>query len=86
METNPEVEILYTNWRGETAVRRIVPARWLVGSSEWHPESQWLMRAWDVEKGAWREFAMSGILAWGAEAVAKMVKEERERIRARDIR
>ncbi|MGA4550628.1 DUF3850 domain-containing protein [Methylorubrum aminovorans] len=74
---SPEsVAILYTNWRGETAVRRIVPgsehpglgALWL-GESEWHPGIQWLLAARDVEKNAHRVFALSGIKAWGQAAV-----------------
>lgn len=71
METNPEVSILYTNWRGETAVRRIVPASIGIRYNQWHTEPQWLLWARDVEKDAFRDFAMSGILAWGDEAIAK---------------
>ena len=74
------VPILYTNWRGETAVRKIVPhtrhpvvsgkpSLWF-GSTQWHPEPQWLLTAVDVEKGAVRDWALSGIKAWGEEAVS----------------
>ncbi len=70
------VQILYTNWRGETALRKIVPwtasgrAPFRFGSTDWHPEPQWLLSAIDVEKDQCRDFALSGIRAWGAEAVA----------------
>jgi hypothetical protein len=74
----PPITILYTNWRGETAVRRIrldfiaygneaLGFAW--GSNEWHPEEQMLLSALDVNKGERRTFALSGIKAWGEEAV-----------------
>lgn len=50
--------ISYTNWRGETSLRRIIPKGVRYGSTPWHPEPQWLLLAWDEEKRATREFAM----------------------------
>jgi hypothetical protein len=47
----------YTNYRGETARRVIIPIRFWWGSTEWHPEEQWMLSAWDVEKNARRDFA-----------------------------
>lgn len=58
-----ELRILYTNWRGETAWRRIVPRGLRFASTEWHPEPQWLLDAWDVEKGAERSFALRDVRA-----------------------
>ena len=66
------VTILYTNYRGETAVRRILPshedharqALWF-GSTAWHSTPQWLLTAMDLEKGERRDFAVSDIKAWG---------------------
>jgi len=52
------VTLTYTNWRGETADRSIVPRSVWFGSTEWHPEPQWLLRALDVEKQAERDFAL----------------------------
>lgn len=52
------VTLTYTNWRGETAERTITPQSIWFGSTEWHPEPQWLLRAWDCEKQAERDFAM----------------------------
>lgn len=77
------VTILYTNWRGETAVRRICPIRstqtyvtfWF-GSNKWHPEPQWLLSAVDADKGEERCFALAGIKAWGEEAVSAVRRAE----------
>lgn len=53
-----EAEFTYRNWRGETARRRVgVMSVWF-GSTEWHPELQWLMRAIDLEKMETRDFAL----------------------------
>ena len=58
------VSILYTNYRGETAVRRIVPLKIWFGQTEWHPQEQWLLKAFDIEKNADRDFAMKDIQSW----------------------
>lgn len=80
------VTILYTNWRGETAVRRILidaiaygnEALGLAyGRNEWHPEEQWLLSATDADKGERRTFAMAGIQAWGQAAVEVALADRR---------
>jgi hypothetical protein len=58
------VIIRYTNHRGETANRRIVPIGIRFGSTEWHPEQQWLLEAFDLDRDATRSFAMRDILEW----------------------
>lgn len=59
-----EVSILYTNYRGETAVRRVRPERIWFGSTEWHPGDQWLLDAIDLERNVSRSFAMKDIKSW----------------------
>lgn len=54
-------KFIYTNHRGETAERTVIPLGVRFGSTQWHPEPQWLLRAFDLEKGAEREFAMAEI-------------------------
>ena len=58
------VIIRYTNYRGETADRRIIPIGIRFGSSEWHPEEQWLLDAFDLERAADRSFALKDVLQW----------------------
>ena len=55
----PPLVLTYTNHRGETGVRRIIPlaAPWW-GQSDYHVEPQWLLRAFDVDKQVEREFAL----------------------------
>ncbi|WP_234891478.1 hypothetical protein [Agrobacterium vitis] len=52
------VTLNYTNYRGETSERTILPKNIWFGSTEWHPEPQWLLTAFDLEKKADRDFAL----------------------------
>jgi predicted DNA-binding transcriptional regulator YafY len=61
------VQIIYTNWKGETAKRIIKPIELWYGATEFHPEEQWLLRALDIEKNDERNFAMKDIKEWKAE-------------------
>jgi predicted DNA-binding transcriptional regulator YafY len=65
--TGDAVKILYRNYRGETAVRQIVPFSIWFGSTEWHPEPQWLLEALDLDKKAKRSFALKDILTFDCE-------------------
>lgn len=56
--TPPPISLIYTNYRGETSTRRIIPKSTRYGKSEWHPEPTWLLLAFDVDKDADREFAL----------------------------
>lgn len=58
------VIIDYTNHRGERAERTIEPGSWYFGKTEWHPEEQWLMYAFDVKKDVFRTFAQKDIHSW----------------------
>lgn len=64
-ESRPKMMVLgvphrvtYTNYRGETADRTIVPITIWFGHTEWHPEDQWLLKALDKDKGQVRDFAL----------------------------
>jgi len=63
------LEIVYTNWRGETAVRRIIPVGLRFAATQWHPAEQYLIDALDAdrldqgasEQDAARSFALADI-------------------------
>lgn len=59
-----EVLIDYTNWRGERRERHIVPVSLNFENSEWHPETQWILEAIDMDVGAVRNFALANIHSW----------------------
>ncbi len=60
---NP-IKVRYTNYRGETAVRTIVPISFYFGSTEYHKEEQWLVKLWDIERDAERIYALKEITEW----------------------
>ena len=64
MQLNKTVKILYTNWKGTTKVRTIIPKELIFTSNEWHKEEQWCLVAYDVDKEANRTFACKDIKSW----------------------
>ena len=70
---------VYRNWRGEVAERKVIPLSVHYGATEWHPEPQWLMRAFDLDKQAERDFAMADMSpATTPPAPDEAVEAERE--------
>lgn len=55
------VQFEYVNHKGERAVRRVRPMRIWFGSTAWHPESQWLLEAFDLDRMATRDFSIAAI-------------------------
>lgn len=54
------IKMRYKNWRGEVSNRSILPVGTLERkATEYHPEPQWIMRAWDFDKQAYRDFALA---------------------------
>lgn len=61
--SNP-IEIRYKNWKGKISNRIIIPIKLRYGESEFHKGNQWILKAWDVNKSADREFAINDILEY----------------------
>lgn len=51
----------YRNYRGETATRTFTPISVRFGQTTWHPEPCLLMKVFDHDKGAERDYAMDDI-------------------------
>ena len=62
------VWIDYTNYRGERRWRSIMPLGVHFQNSEYHPDTQWVIEAIDMERNQLREFAMKDIHEWRATA------------------
>lgn len=41
--------VIYTNWQGQTRIRKLIVHNMLYTSNEWHPEQQWLLLAHDAD-------------------------------------
>ena len=52
------VRVHYRNWRGEERTREIRPIQVQWGTSDWHPEDQWMLLAVDPEDGKTKLFAL----------------------------
>lgn len=63
---NP-IKVEYTNYRGEKGIRTIVPISFYFGSTEYHPQEQWLVKLWDVDRQAERVYALKEITRWFVE-------------------
>ena len=51
----------YKNWRGEISTRVVEPQSIWFGKTEYHPEPQWFISAYDLAKKAPRTFAINDI-------------------------
>jgi hypothetical protein len=77
----PPIKFQYTNYRGETAMRAVLLIRIEFGSTEWHPEPQWLLHGVDVDKAMSRTFALrdcnftAGARAEDAAEIARLQAE-----------
>ncbi len=49
---------MYTNWKGRKAMREVMPLKVYWGKTEYHPEEQWLLRAYDYGINDYRDFAL----------------------------
>ncbi|NRB21326.1 WYL domain-containing protein [Candidatus Dependentiae bacterium] len=49
------IKIQYTNWRGETTMRTIVPIELYWGKTKWHNEAR------DIDRNDYREYAFKDI-------------------------
>lgn len=52
----------YINYEGHYAVRTFTPLKVWFGKTEWHPEPQLLLTAYDHDRGALRDFAFDGFV------------------------
>jgi len=84
-EKTPPITLVYRNWRGEIGPRTIRPVRIWFGSTDWHPEPQWLVDADDAEKQAYRTFALDDFVEpWrhACRGLAKVAEQQQQRIAA----
>ena len=71
-KSDTKIKIMYKNWQGEKALRTIIPLRLWFGSTKWHKEKQWLLKAIDVEKNAERDFAVKDIESWSEKLLSNL--------------
>ena len=52
----------YRNWQNAIGIRTVKPIKIWYGKTQWHPKSQWLLKALDSDKGEERDFAVKDII------------------------
>lgn len=53
------IEVNYKNHRGETRKRLIIPNSIRFAATEHHPKPQWILSCLDLEKKAYRDYALA---------------------------
>jgi predicted DNA-binding transcriptional regulator YafY len=53
-----KIEFDYVNWKGVKGRRKVEVNEFHYDSTKYHPEKQWLLEAFDLDKGELRIFAM----------------------------
>lgn len=48
----------YRNHSGDVAERHVIPIKTWYGTTEWHKKPTWLLQAYDLDRGALRDFDM----------------------------
>ncbi|MGL4352747.1 MAG: hypothetical protein ACRCTP_02180 [Aeromonas popoffii] len=59
---NQAMKVIYTNWKGKTRERTIIPTAVFFGETPYHPETQWLVEAVDTEDHEVKMFAMKDMV------------------------
>lgn len=57
------VSFSYKNYKGLVSKRNVKVISLRLGSTSWHKDEQWLLKAFDYDKKAEREFAIKDILS-----------------------
>lgn len=56
------IKLFYRNHRGEVSLRTFIPHGIWHGSTDWHPEPQYLVRGYDTDKDGIRDYALKDFL------------------------
>jgi hypothetical protein len=54
---------MYTNWKGVTSKRKAIVKGFFFGATDYHNEYQCFIKAFDLDKLAYRDFAVRDITA-----------------------
>lgn len=57
------ISFMYTNWKGVTSKRKAIVKGFFFGATEFHPEYQFFIKGFDLDKETVRDFAVGDISA-----------------------
>src|SRR5262245_6342733 len=55
------LKIDYTNWRNERSIRTLIPWRFEFRATEHHPERQWMIIGYDLDRLQWRAYPIKDV-------------------------
>lgn len=61
-DLNNPLRFYYKNWKGKCGYRNVLDPKLWFGKTPYHKKPQWLMRAYDIDKGDVRDFAVNDII------------------------
>lgn len=64
------LRFVYRNHRGEVAPREVAPVAIYFGSTQHRPAPQWLLRGYDHDRAAYRDYALADVVQWMPRATA----------------
>ena len=59
-----KLKFYYINWKGEKSLRTVQDPKFWFGETQYHKCKQWLIRAYDLQKQDFRDFAVKDILTF----------------------
>lgn len=57
-----QIQFEYINYKGIKSTLNVIPMSLYFGATEFHPENQWLMTVYDLDKQCERTFALNDIV------------------------
>lgn len=57
-----QIQFEYINYKGIKSTRNVIPMSLYFGATEFHPENQWLVTVYDLDKQCERTFALNDIV------------------------
>lgn len=72
-----QTQFEYINYKGIKSTRNVIPMSLYFGSTEFHPENQWLIVAYDLDRQGDRTFALKDIIVGSfAEQVSQLSRKQ----------
>lgn len=75
--------ITFTDSTGVERERCVIPQRVWFGSTEWHPDAQWLLDAYDMDRHAVRSFELARVRGFDSHTVARVLDRSADQCAAR---
>ncbi|WAW11539.1 hypothetical protein vBAcePPAc_0162 [Aeromonas phage vB_AceP_PAc] len=74
-----QTQFEYINYKGIKSTRNVIPMSLYFGATEFHPENQWLIVAYDLDRQCERTFALKDIVVGSfADNISQLSRKQHE--------